>query len=169
MKLICILYNKMEENLILRSNVPLCTLKENNGNTSQKPFPIHKFWLIYSKIAPDGYRVSPIGDGVGKFWIHRLLVHVLTSLLPARFARRMIPCPFLLRRDEGHFSGLECWNRQAGFRYISQAATSSYVELYGKKIYPNLLIDLNHESHTTQANTRQKRPSGTQSWSKSLV
>ena len=35
--------------------------------TSQKPFPIHKFWLIYSKIAPDGYRVSPIGDGVGKF------------------------------------------------------------------------------------------------------
>ena len=35
--------------------------------TSQKPFPIHKFWLIYSKIAPDGYRISPIGDGIGKF------------------------------------------------------------------------------------------------------
>ena len=50
----------------------------------------------------------------------------------------MIPCPFLLRRDEGHFSGLECWNRQVGFRYISQEATSSYVELYGKKIYSKM-------------------------------
>ena len=89
--------------------------------------------------SPPTGTVSPIGDGIGKFWIHRLLVNVLTSLLPARFARRMIPCPFLLRRDEGHFSGLECWNQQVGFRYISQAATSSYVELYGKKIYPNLL------------------------------
>jgi hypothetical protein len=35
--------------------------------TSQKPLPIHKFWPIYSKIAPDGYRISPIGDGIGKF------------------------------------------------------------------------------------------------------
>ena len=35
--------------------------------TSQKPLSIHKFWPIYSKIAPDGYRISPIGDGIGKF------------------------------------------------------------------------------------------------------
>jgi hypothetical protein len=93
--------------------------------TSQKPLPIHKFWPIYSKTAPDGYCISPIGDGIGKFWIHRLLVHVLMSLLPAWFARR-------------NLSGLECWNRLVGFRYISQEAMSSYVEMYGKKFYSKM-------------------------------
>jgi hypothetical protein len=56
----------------------------------------------------------------------------LVSVLPAQFVWGMIPFPYLLRHNKGHLSGQSAW--QVGFGYIAQEATSSYIELYGKKL-----------------------------------
>ena len=49
-----------------------------------EPFPIQ--YITLGQFTPrsptDGYRMSPIGDLIGKFWQWSLLAHVLMSLLP---------------------------------------------------------------------------------------
>jgi len=55
-------------------------------NTSQKPLSIHKFWPIYSKIAPDGYHIT-------NWWQNREILNTspFSACLDKSIARSVCP------------------------------------------------------------------------------